>query len=100
MTASRPGVFAEDFFGRGHAKDAYAARGGMVTILITGDGGAELTASIGGLPAEIAGRRFADRPGYTALTLRVPDGLEAGEAEVIVRSGNWASQAGVSVTIK
>ncbi|MDP8989511.1 MAG: hypothetical protein M3N41_05440, partial [Acidobacteriota bacterium] len=78
------------------------ARGAVVPLYGTGLGLGDLpvTASIGGLAADVIS--LDPSPGYAGLfqiSLRVPGGVAAGPAGIIVTAGATASQAGVNISI-
>lgn len=94
--ASAPALYPVD------PQAATLAHGAILTLYGTGLGLGDLplTATIGGLAADIVS--LDPSPGYTGLfriSLRVPGAAPAGLTGVIVTVGSAASQAGVNISI-
>lgn len=70
------------------------------------EGGAVLetaaVVTVGGREAEVsyAGGAYGQIAGLYRADLRLPDGLEAGEHEVVIRIGDAQSQAGVTIAVQ
>jgi uncharacterized protein (TIGR03437 family) len=109
VALASPAIFTADATGSGQARalnadgtansranPAIAAT--ALTLFATGDGGAPVTVTIGGRPAEIqtASRPY---PGVTQVTVTVPTGI-TGTAPVVMTAGNVSSQSGVTVAIQ
>jgi uncharacterized protein (TIGR03437 family) len=98
VVAANPSVYAADQYGKGQAATA-AASGDDVVIYVTGLGkDLPVSVTVGGHPAEL--RRMQDVGGKTELLIRVPDGLGSGMASIVVRSGEFSSQAGVTLAVR
>ena len=106
VAVAAPGVFLpflnED--GTANGPDNPAARGGVITAAITGEGrsGAPIAARVGSGYAEILDKRPApDRPGGTLVDIRLPSGyFPAGSFSLIVETAGFASQPGIAVSIR
>jgi uncharacterized protein (TIGR03437 family) len=111
VEAANPSLFATDRFGKGQAVARLAdgtmnseqnavAGGEEVVLYATGLGsGLPVSVTVGGHPAELLGVAKVD--GRSELRIRVPAGLEPiAAAAVTVRSGEYASQPGVTIFVK
>jgi hypothetical protein len=88
VVSTRPGVFTTGPFGRG---EALTVPSDATTIVVTGIQ-SEVRVSVAGHPAEVLEVR-ALGGGRTAVTFRMPEGVERGTA--MLWSGEAASQSGV-----
>ncbi len=102
VAPAAPGVFGtlnQDY--SINAESAPARKDSIVMIYATGDGGLPVSVRIGGIAAEIL---FAGpAPGFTGLlqvNARVPGGVAAGRAPVLLMAGPYASQAGACIWVR
>ena len=97
-------VFARDAFGKGDAVvNGPVSAGGQTTLYATGlRAGTEVSVWIGGVKAEVLSVTSGpDAAGRTAIEVRVPPGLEAGQRlPVTLASGASSSQLGVNIVIE
>ncbi|BDC48026.1 hypothetical protein F183_A03420 [Bryobacterales bacterium F-183] len=105
-----PGIFTTDGSGTGgviafhqdgttNSPDAWAQVGTEVTILVTGEGkpgSSNITVRVGDADAEVLSvAPMPDYPaGYLAVRFRVTMGLASGEAPIVLKAGDVASQDG------
>ncbi len=104
-----PGIFTADSTGQGQARAVNgdgtangrgnpAVAGLPLTFFLTGDGGAPVRVTIGGMPAEI---QITTRPypGVAQVTVIVPREV-IGQAALVVTAGAISSQSGVTVVLQ
>jgi uncharacterized protein (TIGR03437 family) len=113
VAAAAPAFFTLDSLGTGQAiavnqdgslnGSTHPARpGGTVVLSATGiPGGAGISATIGGQPANVVLNISAPgQPGVVQVSLQVPAGIQAGNAvPVVVRVGNAVTQEGVTIAV-
>jgi uncharacterized protein (TIGR03437 family) len=105
VAAARPGIFANETFGRGLA-ETLPAEPGTIVVQATGLAAVpeNIRATIGGYVAEVVKvTPLENAVGRVAVTLRTPpEALEAGNetASVLLRVGDARTQPGVVVPLK
>ena len=99
IARANPAIFTSDFLGRGPALQL-PSEPGTVTVQVTGIGDLPLSASVGGYPAEVLSIANIDgQPGRAALKLRLPTGLDVGQATLLLEAGGAISQPGVLIRV-
>jgi uncharacterized protein (TIGR03437 family) len=106
VTSSRPAILGGDEFGYGKVslmEGTEVAAGGTMTLLLTGEGrsGGKLRATVGGFSAEVTGTaHLPERPGVTAVQIRVPENIKPGNVPVVVTVDESPTQPGALVGIR
>jgi trimeric autotransporter adhesin len=89
--------------GSANSPSSPAPRGSLVSMLGTGLGLGDLPVSVtvNGVPAEISAvSTLPDFPGIFRIIAKIPMGIPAGPAEVLVTVGENTSPAGVNVSLR
>jgi uncharacterized protein (TIGR03437 family) len=123
LAPSAPGLFTSDASGKGQAAAINqdnsvnstanpAAAGSVVAFYATGGGALTtdalprvalpVTATIGGLDAQVlyAGVAPGEPDGVIQINVQMPSGLSPGTAQVVVKIGDAVSQSGVTLALK
>ena len=110
VALANPAVFARDQYGKGQAMARLAdgrmnsernrvGGGEELTLYATGLGkGLPVSVTIGGKAAELV--EVSESEGRSELRVRVPEDLDSGAATVVLRAGEFSSQAGVTLAVK
>ena len=99
VVAALPGILSiANADGTANAASNPAGADSIVTVSLTGDGGADpstISAVVGGLPATVVAAPPADNTGVRMLMIQLPDGVNSGDPVVI--SVGASSSSGVPV---
>jgi uncharacterized protein (TIGR03437 family) len=103
VVAARPGILSiENDDGTINATANPANGGSIITLNLTGDGGADpslMSVAIGGMPANIVDAPAAADSGIRRVMVQLPDGASSGDP-VVISVGDANSQDGVSVWLQ
>jgi uncharacterized protein (TIGR03437 family) len=106
VAAASPGLFPAEIRntdGSANSPENPAAAGSVVTLSGTGRGRSarNVAVTIAGSPAEVLEvGTVPESPGIFQIRIRIPAGLAAGPAPVVVTTGGSSSQPGVTVVVK
>lgn len=111
VTNDAPGLFTQSRNGYGQATsfnqdgsvntpENPARAGSILTLILTGS--SQPAVVVGGKPAAVlfTAQTIGLSAGMLQVALRLPEDLPAGKLPVLIQSGNTASQAGVTISIR